>query len=52
MGLEMNAFRFGNAKYYYSKSFQQAFGNINPQKAAEAYYNAKEREEGTLLLIS
>ena len=33
MGLEMNAFRFGNAKYYYSKSFQQAFGNINPQKS-------------------
>ena len=46
MRQESNPYNFNSGKIP-----RQAGGNINPQKAAEAYYNAKEREEGTLLLI-
>jgi len=47
MRQESNPYNFNSGKIP-----RQAGGNINPQKAAEAYYNAKEREEGTLPLIS
>lgn len=47
MRQESNPYNFNSGKIP-----RQAGGNINPQKAAEAYYNAKEREEGTLSLIS
>ena len=47
MRQESNPYNFNSGKIP-----RQAGGNINPQKAAEAYYNAKEREEGTLLLKS
>ena len=46
MRQESNPYNFNSGKIP-----RQAGGNINPQKAAEAYYNAKEREEGRLLLI-
>ena len=46
MRQESNPYNFNSGKIP-----RQAGGNINPQKAAEAYYNAKEREEGILLLI-
>ena len=42
MRQESNPYNFNSGKIP-----RQAGGNINPQKAAEAYYNAKEREEGT-----
>merc|ERR1711990_271313 len=43
MRQESNPYNFNSGKIP-----RQAGGNINPQKAAEAYYNAKEREEGYL----
>ena len=46
MRQESNPYNFNSGKIP-----RQAGGNINPQKAAEAYYNAKEREEGTSLFI-
>ena len=45
MRQESNPYNFNSGKIP-----RQAGGNINPQKAAEAYYNAKEREEGTLFI--
>ena len=42
MRQESNPYNFNSGKIP-----RQAGGNINPQKAAEAYYSAKEREEGT-----
>ena len=41
MRQESNPYNFNSGKIP-----RQAGGNINPQKAAEAYYNAKERDEG------
>ena len=47
MRQESNPYNFNSGKIP-----RQAGGNINPQKAAEAYYNANEREEGTLFIGS
>merc|ERR1711953_252638 len=44
MRQESNPYNFNSGKIP-----RQAGGNINPQKAAEAYYNAKEREEAGYL---
>ena len=41
MRQESNPYNFNSGKIP-----RQAGGNINPQKATEAYYNAKERDEG------
>ena len=41
MRQESNPYNFNSGKIP-----RQAGGNINPQKAAEAYYSAKERDEG------
>jgi len=44
MRQESNPYNFNSGKIP-----RQAGGNINPQKAAEAYYNAKERDEAGYL---
>jgi len=44
MRQETNPYNFNSGKIP-----RQAGGNINPQKAAEAYFNAKEREEAQFL---